>query len=74
MGVAFIRYIPPDELPEAHRLPDSDNILRIHGVHAAFGRRHYDLYRELMLLPGPLPRTHREMVAVVVSATNGCHY
>ena len=72
--MAFIPYIPPEEIPPEFRLPDSDNILRVHGVHPAFGRRHYDLYRELMLLPGPLPALHREMVAVVVSATNGCRY
>jgi alkylhydroperoxidase family enzyme len=72
--MAFIPYVPTDTAPAEHRLPDSDNILRIHGVRPAFGRRHYDLYRELMLMPGPLPRVQREMVAVVVSATNGCHY
>ncbi len=55
-------------------MPDSDNILRIHGIRPIIGRRHYDLYRDLMLLPGPIPRVQREMVAVVVSATNGCRY
>jgi uncharacterized peroxidase-related enzyme len=72
--MAFIRYLPAEELPAKDRLPDSDNILRVHGVHPAIGRRHYDLYRELMLLPGTLPRVQRELVAVVVSATNDCRY
>lgn len=72
--MAFIRYVPEGDIPPEHRLPDTDNILRVHGVHPAVGRRHFDLYRELMLRPGPLPRVQREMVAVVVSATNGCHY
>lgn len=72
--MAFIRYAALGEIPEEHRLPDSDNILRIHGVHPVIGRRHYDLYRDLMLLPGPIPRVQREMVAVVVSAANGCRY
>jgi alkylhydroperoxidase family enzyme len=72
--MAFIPYLPEDAWPSEHRVPDSDNILRVHGVHPAIGRRHYELYRDLMLRPGPLPRVRREMVAVVVSATNGCHY
>jgi uncharacterized peroxidase-related enzyme len=72
--MAFIRYAAPGEIPEEHRLPDSDNILRIHGVRPVIGRRHYDLYRDLMLHPGPIPRVQREMIAVVVSAANGCRY
>jgi hypothetical protein len=30
--MAFIDYVPEDEVPEADRVPDHDNILRIHGV------------------------------------------
>ena len=34
-----------------------------------------ELYRRTMLdVGGPLPRRHRELIAVVVSVTNGCHY
>lgn len=72
--MAYISYIPPEEIPSEFRLPDTDNIVQIHGVNPALGRRHYDLYRELMLLPGAISRVRREMVAVVVSATNGCRY
>lgn len=32
------------------------------------------LYREVMLGPSPLSRADRELLAVVVSAANGCHY
>lgn len=32
------------------------------------------LYREIMFGPSPLSRADRELLAVVVSATNGCHY
>ncbi len=32
------------------------------------------LYGELMLRPGPIPRRQREMIAVVVSTVNDCHY
>jgi alkylhydroperoxidase family enzyme len=55
-------------------VPDPDNILRIHGVHSKTMRQHFALYRELMYGPGPLSRVQREMIAVVVSAQNQCHY
>lgn len=32
------------------------------------------LYQALMLGPGALPRWTRELIAVVVSRTNGCRY
>ena len=33
-----------------------------------------DLYQQIMFGLGPLARRQREMLAVVVSATNACHY
>ena len=33
-----------------------------------------NLYRAIMFGPSPLSRRQREMLATVVSATNGCHY
>lgn len=36
--------------------------------------RHTPLYREIMFADGELSRAEREMIAVVVSATNGCRY
>lgn len=72
--MAFIAYVPDDQIPEIDRVPDQDNILRIHGVHARTMRLHYDLYVELMRGPGPLSRVQREMLAVAVSAVNHCRY
>lgn len=72
--MAYIDYLPDEAVPGEDRVPDADNILRIHGVHSRMMRRHYDLYRELMYGRGPLSRVQREMIAVVVSAANGCHY
>lgn len=72
--MAHIAYVAEAQIPEADRVPDRDNIVRIHGVHPHIMRLHFELYRELMHAPGPLPRALREMIAVVVSATNGCHY
>ena len=70
----WIPFVPDDAPSPADRVPDSDLILRVHGVHPRVMRLHYDLYVELMRGPGPLSRVQREMLAVVVSATNGCHY
>ncbi len=72
--MAYIAYEAEDRLPDADRVPDRDNILRIHGVHPRTMRHHYDLYVELMRGPGPLSRIQREMIAVAVSAANGCRY
>jgi alkylhydroperoxidase family enzyme len=72
--MAFVPYVPPDAIPPEHRVPDDDHILRVHGVHSAVMRKHYDLFLEVMRTPGPVSRVQREMIAVVVSATNGCHY
>jgi alkylhydroperoxidase family enzyme len=72
--MAHIEYRDEAEIPEALRVPDHDHILRIHSVHPEVMRHHYDLYVELMHRPGPLSRRLREMIAVVVSAANRCHY
>jgi alkylhydroperoxidase family enzyme len=72
--MAFIRYIDDAEIPPSERVPDHDHIIRIHGVHPRTMRNHYDLYVELMRRPGPLTRVQREMIAVAVSAVNGCRY
>ena len=72
--MAFIPYVPEDEVPEAFRVPDRDHILAAHGVHPRVMRHHYDLYVALMHRPGPLERRQREMIAVLVSARNRCRY
>jgi alkylhydroperoxidase family enzyme len=72
--MAFIRYVPDEDIPPEDRVPDRDNIVRIHGVHPRTMRQHYEFYRELMRGPGPLSRIQREMIAVVVSAANHCRY
>lgn len=74
MTVAFIRYVPPDQLGPADRVPDPDYIIQIHAVHPAVMRQHWELYRELMHRPGPLSRREREVMAVRVSGLNHCPY
>jgi len=72
--MAFIRYVPDDEIPARSQVPDRDHIIRIHGVHPAVMKHHFDLYRELMHAPGALTRRQREVLAVRVSAINRCRY
>jgi alkylhydroperoxidase family enzyme len=72
--MAFIRYLSETELPATERVADPDNIIQIHAVHPAVMHQHYALYVELMHRPGPLTRVQREMLAVRVSAINGCRY
>lgn len=51
-----------------------DNILRIHGHNPPSLTAHMGLYKTLMFGRSPLSRARREMIAVAVSRTNGCHY
>lgn len=51
-----------------------DNILSIHSLNPASLKSHFDLYKQCMYGPSELSRKQREMIAVVVSAENHCHY
>lgn len=51
-----------------------DNILRVSGANPPSLDAHVALYRALMFGPSPLSRRQREMLALVVSAANRCHY
>lgn len=51
-----------------------DNIFKIHGQHPALIAAHLQLYRTVMYGKSPLKRPQREMIGVVVSAINQCHY
>jgi alkylhydroperoxidase family enzyme len=51
-----------------------DHILKIHGLNPRSLEGHFDYYKWLMRGRSPLSRAQREMIAVVVSATNRCHY
>ena len=52
----------------------SDNILRIHSLNPRSLRGHYELYTTVMHRRSELSRAEREMIGVVVSAINRCHY
>ncbi len=72
--MAFIAYVPADDLAPEERVADPDHIIQIHAVHPAVMRQHYELYVQVMHRPGPLTRREREVLGVRVSALNHCHY
>ena len=51
-----------------------DNIMKIHSINPASLEAHLTLYKTVMFGKSPLPLVEREMIAVVVSALNNCHY
>ena len=51
-----------------------DNILKVHSLNPDSLRGHFELYKTLMRGPSDLSLIQREMIAVVVSAVNKCHY
>ena len=50
------------------------NIVRIKSLNPRTLKASTDFYAAVMYGPSPLTRGQREMLAVVVSRTNGCHY
>lgn len=81
--MAWIKVIAPEEsqgelIEQYNRMKDPSgrvaNILAVHSLNPAALRAHFDLYRTLMFGPSELNRALREMIAVVVSKTNHCHY
>lgn len=51
-----------------------DNIMKIHSLNPPSLAAHFEIYKTLMRGRSPLSRVQREMIAVVVSAANRCHY
>ena len=82
--MAFISYADGDPLgPELTKVygqirdPASGvvpNIMRVHSHRPAALSAHLGLYKTLMFGGSELSRAQREMIAVVVSQINGCHY
>ena len=81
--MAWIRTIKPDEATGALRREYDKaiaragrvfNIVEIMGLNPAQLRSSMGLYLSVMHQPSSLSRAQREMLAVVVSAANRCHY
>ncbi len=65
------------ELYAAERDPRSggvDHILKVHSLHPETLRDHAQLYHTVMHGESGLSRAEREMIGVVVSLVNECHY
>lgn len=50
------------------------HILKVHSLKPKTLKAHLDLYRTIMFGESNLSRRQREMIAVIVSVTNSCHY
>ena len=50
------------------------NIVKAMSLRPEVLSRSIELYREVMFGPSPLSRQERELLAVVVSSANDCHY
>jgi alkylhydroperoxidase family enzyme len=50
------------------------HIWKVHSLNPRSLLDHYRFYRTLLYGQSPLKREQREMIGVVVSAINGCHY
>ncbi|MDH3500805.1 MAG: hypothetical protein OEM97_11825 [Acidimicrobiia bacterium] len=82
--MAWIETVPEDtaagelqDLYDRSRDPENgrvDHIMAIHSLHPGGLRTHYELYREVMTGTPTLRKVEREMVALVVSTLNECHY
>ncbi len=82
-NMAFIDYISYEDasdklkaLYDQYKGPRGTvaNIVRIAGPNPAAMKGHMDMYRAIMFGKSPLSRHQREMIAVVVSSINQCHY
>ena len=84
MKPAWIRTIPEEEaeglLAELYRKEGDrrtgqvDNILKVHSLAPETLRDHAHLYHTIMHKSSGLTHAEREMIGVVVSFLNECHY
>ena len=56
------------------RSGEVDHILAVHSLDRRSLEAHFQLYRQAMRGTRTLPKVDREMVALVVSLINECHY
>jgi alkylhydroperoxidase family enzyme len=81
--MAYIRLIEPGEASDALAREYDDavkragkvfNIVKAMSPNAGVMRRSMQLYVQIMRGPSELSRIERELLAVVVSGVNDCHY
>jgi alkylhydroperoxidase family enzyme len=65
------------DLYQAMREPKTgrvDNILKVHSLHPEGLKAHFAVYRAAMGGTRGFSKAEREMVALIVSKSNDCHY
>lgn len=82
--MAWISIVPESEAsPRLAELYDQtrdpahgrvDHVIAVHSLHPEGLATHQHLYQEVMKSTKTFRKVEREMVAVVVSKANGCHY
>ncbi len=50
------------------------NVLKVHSIKPDILEAHFNLYRKIMFGKSNISRKQREMIAVLVSSVNECHY
>jgi len=71
-AVGLLRELYEKEWDKQHNRVD--NILKVHSLHPETLHAHVALYRTVMYGRSAITRAEREMIGVVVSAINDCHY
>lgn len=51
-----------------------DNIMAVHSLDPGSMKAHLGLYQQAMRGTATLPKVDREMIALIVSQANECHY
>lgn len=81
--MAYIQIVPPESAVGELRIEYQQaigragkvwNILKVMSPNPSVLRASITLYKRIMHGPSPLSRAQREMLAVVVSQANDCHY
>jgi alkylhydroperoxidase family enzyme len=81
--MAWVRTIPPERAEGSlrreyeaaiRRAGRVYQILQVQSLLPAMLQRGMQMYLQIMHGDGPLSRAHREMIAVVTSVANDCHY
>jgi alkylhydroperoxidase family enzyme len=81
--MAWIRTVSPEEArgrlarlyaAAVRRAGKVFQVIRLQSLHPHVLAASTDLYMAVMYAPGRLSRVQRELIATVVSRSNGCHY
>ena len=81
--MAFIDYISHDDASDELKAlynkyseadETVDNIVRIAGLNPKALEFHLKFYRAVLHAKSPLSKQQRELIAIVVSSINHCHY